>query len=106
MLRYAEEEASGNAAATCRYYGISRNCYYRWLRRYEDGGLERLKDRSSRPHNSPKATAATWWRRLYVCAASSKAAPTIRVRRMLYASCPAHLRALGPPPVYRCTPLD
>jgi hypothetical protein len=22
-------------AATCRYYGISRQCYYGWLRRYE-----------------------------------------------------------------------
>lgn len=31
VLRHVEE-VSGNVAATCRYYGISRNCYYKWLR--------------------------------------------------------------------------
>ncbi|WP_224278212.1 IS481 family transposase [Nocardioides lacusdianchii] len=39
-------------------YGISRTCYYKWLKRYEDEGFEGLKDRSSAPHNSPKATNA------------------------------------------------
>ncbi len=52
------EEVSGCVAATCRYYGISRNCYYKWLRRYEDEGFEGLKDRSSAPHCSPRATRA------------------------------------------------
>jgi transposase len=52
------EEVSGSVSATCRYYGISRNCYYKWLRRYEQEGFEGLKDRSSAPHNSPKATQA------------------------------------------------
>jgi transposase InsO family protein len=28
-------EVSGNVAATCRYYGISRQAYYGWLKRYE-----------------------------------------------------------------------
>ena len=32
VLRHVEE-VSGNVAATCRYYGISRQCYYGWLRR-------------------------------------------------------------------------
>ena len=48
----------GTVSATCRYYGISRTCYYKWLKRYEDEGFEGLKDRSSAPHNSPKATNA------------------------------------------------
>ena len=47
VLRHVEE-VSGNVAATCRYYGISRQCYYGWLRRYEADGLDGLKDRSSR----------------------------------------------------------
>ena len=51
VLRHVEE-VSGNVAATCRYYGISRECYYRWLRRYEADGLEGLKDRSHRPHHA------------------------------------------------------
>ena len=45
VLRHVEE-VSGNVAATCRYYGISRQCYYG------------LKDRSSRPHHSPRVTQA------------------------------------------------
>ncbi len=57
ILRHAEE-VSGNVAATCRYYGISRNVFYRWKRRYEDEGLDGLQDRSSRPFSSPKATHA------------------------------------------------
>jgi transposase len=57
VLRHVEE-VSGNVAASCRYYGISRECYYRWRRRYETHGLEGLKDRSHRPHHSPRATQA------------------------------------------------
>lgn len=57
VLRHAEE-VSGNVAATCRYYGISRNIFYRWKRRFEDEGIEGLKDRSSRPLVSPKVTDA------------------------------------------------
>ena len=49
VLRHVEE-VSGNVAATCRYYG--------WLRRYEADGLDGLKDRSSRPHHSPRVTQA------------------------------------------------
>ena len=70
VLRHVEE-VSGNVAATCRYYGISRECYYRWLRRYEADGLEGLKDRSHRPHHSPRATQAevvekiVWLRKHY-----------------------------------------
>jgi transposase len=55
VLQHAEE-VSGNVAATCRYYGISRNVFYRWKRRYEDEGLEGLKDRSSAPLHCPTVT--------------------------------------------------
>lgn len=55
IIRHAQE-LTGNVAKTCRYYGISRQAYYKWLRRYEDGGLDALRDRSSRPHVSPRAT--------------------------------------------------
>jgi transposase len=43
-------------AATCRYYGNSRNVFYRWKCRYEDEGLEGLKDRSSAPLYCPTVT--------------------------------------------------
>jgi len=55
IIRHAEE-VSGNVARTCRYYGISRPTYYKWLRRYEELGIEGLRDRSRRPHTSPNAT--------------------------------------------------
>jgi hypothetical protein len=55
ILQHAEE-VTGNVSMTCRYYGISRQVYYTWLRRYRDGGVEGLRDRSRRPHHSPRAT--------------------------------------------------
>ena len=55
ILRHAEE-ITGNVALTCRYYGISRQCFYTWKRRYNAHGLDGLRDRSHRPHLSPNAT--------------------------------------------------
>ncbi|MFJ5026164.1 helix-turn-helix domain-containing protein [Streptomyces goshikiensis] len=57
VLRHAEE-VTGNVSQTCRYYGITRNCFYKWQRRYEDEGIEGLRDRSSKPHLCPHATEA------------------------------------------------
>ena len=57
VLQHAAE-ISHNVAQTCRYYGISRQTFYKWLRRYEEQGPEGLRDRSSRPHTSPNATSA------------------------------------------------
>ena len=55
VLRHVEE-VSGNVAATCRYYGISRQCYYVWRRRFDEEGIEGLNDRSSVPHHQPTKT--------------------------------------------------
>ena len=55
ILRHAEE-VSSNVSRTCRYYGITRQTYYLWLRRYETLGESGLQDRSSKPHLSPNAT--------------------------------------------------
>ena len=57
VLRHAEE-VSGNVAATCRYYGISRQLFYKWRRRFEELGEEGLRDKSSAPLHSPNATKA------------------------------------------------
>jgi transposase InsO family protein len=54
ILHY--EEVTHNVSKTCRYYGLSRMAFYRWLRRYRELGLEGLKERSRRPHHSPRAT--------------------------------------------------
>ena len=55
IIRHVEE-VMGNVAKTCRYYGVSRTAYYRWLKRYEKYGEEGLRDRSKKPHYSPKTT--------------------------------------------------
>ena len=55
ILRHAEE-VTGNVAKTCRYYGISRQVFYVWKRRFEESGVDGLRDRSSRPNHSPRAT--------------------------------------------------
>lgn len=57
VLRHVEE-VSGNVAATCRYFGITRTAYYKWRKRYEEEGFPGLRDRSSIPHRSPNATSA------------------------------------------------
>jgi transposase InsO family protein len=55
ILRHAEE-ITGNVALTCRYYGISRQVFYTWRRRYDAEGLDGLWDRCHRPQVSPNAT--------------------------------------------------
>jgi transposase InsO family protein len=56
VLRHAEE--FGNVALTCRYFGISRPTFYKWRERFETHGPDGLRDRSSAPHHSPRATRA------------------------------------------------
>ncbi len=49
--------AHGNQAAlTCRYFGISRQTFYRWKRRYDPDDLKRLEDGSHRPHRQRQPT--------------------------------------------------
>jgi transposase InsO family protein len=57
ILRHAEE-VSHNVSLTCRYYGITRTCFYRWKRRYDELGAAGLRGRSSRPKRSPRTTPA------------------------------------------------
>jgi transposase InsO family protein len=46
---------SRNIARTCRHFGISRQAFYRWKRRYAALGATGLADRPSTPHRSPRA---------------------------------------------------
>ncbi|WP_376766953.1 helix-turn-helix domain-containing protein [Spinactinospora alkalitolerans] len=39
VLRHAEE-VTGSVSQPCRYHGISRNCFYKWLRRYQEEGVD------------------------------------------------------------------
>jgi transposase len=55
VLRHVEG-VTGNVAMTCRYFGISRQLYDTWLRRYQAEGLDGLRDWSWRPKTCPHAT--------------------------------------------------
>jgi transposase InsO family protein len=46
------------AAHVARELGVSRQCAYRWVRRFDAEGWAGLHDRSSRPHRSPSRTPA------------------------------------------------
>jgi transposase InsO family protein len=44
-------------AELCREFDISRAVGYEWLRRYQQGGVEAIAERSRRPQRSPQRTA-------------------------------------------------
>jgi len=50
------EQHGRNAALTCRYFGISRQTFYRWLRRYHPHNVASLEDHSRRPHRVRQPT--------------------------------------------------
>jgi len=57
LLAVRNEEAT--ISDLCRRYEISRKTGYKWLRRYKEAGsIEALRDRSRRPHHSPRRTSA------------------------------------------------
>lgn len=41
-----------NASQTCRYFGISRQCFYEWKRKYDPFRLESLEEESRRPRRT------------------------------------------------------
>src|ERR1700752_3142362 len=54
MSHYLHHER--NAAFTCRHFGISRQCFYRWWRRYDPHNLTTLEARTHRPHQLRRPT--------------------------------------------------
>lgn len=51
-------ESSRSVARTCRHFGISRQAFYKWKRRFDELGAAGLYDRPHTPHRSPRATPA------------------------------------------------
>lgn len=45
-----------NVSALCREYGVSRKTGHKWIARFEEGGVEALKDLSRRPHRPVHGT--------------------------------------------------
>ena len=56
LLATARDETR-TVARTCRHFGISRQAFYKWKKRYDADGDAGLCDRSRAPRRSPNATA-------------------------------------------------
>jgi len=54
------DKAEMSVAELCRRYGVSRKTGYKWIRRYMTGGLDGIRERSSRPHTCPHKTKQEW----------------------------------------------
>jgi transposase InsO family protein len=55
---FALYEQTNNVSFVCRHFGISRKTFYKWYKRFNENNkdIESLKDRTSKPINSPKKT--------------------------------------------------
>jgi transposase InsO family protein len=53
----AVERQQESFAAICRSFGVSRRVGYKWLERYDEEGVEGLKERSRAPLHHPQALA-------------------------------------------------
>jgi len=52
----AVDDGAFSMTELCRRFGISRKTGYKWLRRYRQGGVAALSDRSRAPNNCPHRT--------------------------------------------------
>lgn len=62
-------------AHVAKELGVSRQCAHRWVRRFDDGGWEALRDRSSRPARSPRRTPAAAEARVLAARLRSRRGP-------------------------------
>lgn len=54
VLKHADQ--TGNVSATCRYFGISRQTFYKWRRAYDTDGELALVNKKPCPQNMPRRT--------------------------------------------------
>ncbi len=54
ILHFAEHEYS--ISETCRYFGISRSTFHRWMERFDPNNLRSLQDRSHEPMSVRQST--------------------------------------------------
>ncbi len=60
-----ESERSGKTISdVCIAFGVSRQTWYKWKRRYNVYGIDGLKNQSKRPHNIKNVKVTESWKRL------------------------------------------
>lgn len=55
------EQVTRNVSRTCRYFGVSRTVFYRWLHRYREAGLVGLRDGPRGPRHHPSRPRPISW---------------------------------------------
>jgi putative transposase len=84
----ALERGEESFAQTCRRFGVSRRCGYKWWDRYRIGGVDGLFDRSRAPVTHPLTVASSTWE---ACLAVRREHPTwgpLKVKARLEAEQP------------------
>ena len=103
-------QAGRAKAQVARELGISSKTVDKWLRRFQERGVEGLRDLSSRPHRSPQATAEVLknavvalrrQRMTLVAIAAQLGLSRATVARIAQAAGLNRLSKLQPTPVYR-----
>ena len=58
-FRFIEDWRSGawSLATLCQSYGVTRKTGYKWIERYQEGGVSGLRDLSRAAHRHPNAIA-------------------------------------------------
>ncbi len=50
------QQEESNISQLCKRFDISRKTGYKWIKRYKEGGVENLQDRSKKPNTCPHQT--------------------------------------------------
>jgi transposase InsO family protein len=58
LVRLAMQPGA-NITALCQRFSVSRKLYYKWVKRFKEGGISALSDQSKRPLNSPNTTSTS-----------------------------------------------
>lgn len=76
---FYETKGAGDVTATCRHFGIARKTFYDWHRRFGDGNLRALEERSRAPkqtrqkeHTSLQYERIVGLRRAHICYGKQK----------------------------------
>ena len=95
------------AAHVAKELGVSRQCAYRWLGRYDAEGEAGLHDRSSRPHRTPTRTPARVEQRVLRARRRHRCGPAGLARHtgVPAATCGRILRRHDIPRLADCDPL-
>jgi transposase InsO family protein len=95
------------AAHVARELGISRQCAYRWVRRFDAEGWAGLQDRSSRPHRQPRRSSPATEDRVVACRRELRRGPAFiaEATGVPERTVSRILARRGEPPLAACDPL-